>query len=313
MRVQPARPSSPFTATVTVSRGARSAMWSAAQRPAPPAPSTRISVSRLSRTRSVAIGGVAPRLLRRRGHQGVEEGAACLAVPVAGARGPGHQAPVAADHDRGRGGAHPVLARDRAVAVEEHGGGHARALHVAGHQVPRLLDAHREHRERLPLPLTDDLLDGDGQLLSTVAAPRGPEVDEHHLALLLRQRCLSAAVQPRQRESGRPFARQGVELELPQVPVDVVGRRGRGPGETSRQQEHAHEGRATPWRPHVTLTSAVPSNFTPCESTNITLSGPASVARNGIVNVGFSLTAVDGSITAISRPRYVTTMRLTKR
>src|SRR5882762_10114013 len=311
MRVQPARPSSPFTATVTVSRGARSAMWSAAQRPAPPAPSTRMSVSRLSRTRSVAIGGVAPRLLRRRGHQGVEEGAACLAVPVAGARGPGHQTPVAADHDRGRGGAHPVLARDHAVAVEEHGGGHARALHVAGHQVPRLLDAHREHGERLTLPLADDLLDGDGQLLPTVAAPRGPEVDEHHLALLLRQRCLPAAVQLRQRESGRPLPRQRVELELSQISVDVVGRRGRGPDETSRQQhaDYCQEGPG----PHVTLTSAVPSNFTPCESTNVTLSGPASVARNGIVNVGFSLIAVDGSIRAISRPRYVTTMRLTKR
>ena len=63
----------------------------------------------------------------------------------------------------------------------------------------------------------------------------------------------------------------------------------------------------------MTLTSAVPSNFAPCESVNVTLIGPVSVARNGTVNVGFSLIAVDGSITAISRPRYVTTMRLTKR
>src|SRR6267142_2590505 len=193
MRVQPARPSSPFTATVTVSRGARSAMWSAAQRPAPPAPSTRMSVSRLSRTRSAAIGRVAPRLLRRRGHQGVEEGAAGLAVPVAGARGPGHQAPVAPDHDGGRGGPHPVLARHRAVAVEEHGRGQARALRVAGHHVPGLLDAHREHRERLAAPRADDLLDGDGQLLPAVAAPGGPEVDEDRKSTRLNSSHMSSS------------------------------------------------------------------------------------------------------------------------
>src|SRR3990170_2471901 len=50
MRVQPARPSRPLTTTVTASRGEASAAWSAAQRPAPPAPRTRTSVSRVSIT-----------------------------------------------------------------------------------------------------------------------------------------------------------------------------------------------------------------------------------------------------------------------
>src|SRR2546428_507818 len=45
MRVQPARPRSPLTTTVTRSFGEASAAWSAAQRPAPPAPRMRTSVS----------------------------------------------------------------------------------------------------------------------------------------------------------------------------------------------------------------------------------------------------------------------------
>src|SRR5437868_2647173 len=44
MRVQPARPSNPFTTTVTERLGDRSAAWSAAQSPAPPAPRIRMSV-----------------------------------------------------------------------------------------------------------------------------------------------------------------------------------------------------------------------------------------------------------------------------
>src|SRR3954462_12960165 len=50
MRVQPARPSRPFTTTVTRSAGEASAAWSAAASPAPPAPRTRTSVSRLAIT-----------------------------------------------------------------------------------------------------------------------------------------------------------------------------------------------------------------------------------------------------------------------
>src|SRR5215470_5590820 len=52
MRVQPARPSSPFTTTVTERWGERSAACRAAQSPAPPAPRIRRSVSRMSMARS---------------------------------------------------------------------------------------------------------------------------------------------------------------------------------------------------------------------------------------------------------------------
>src|SRR5262245_27152020 len=51
MRVQPARPRRPFTTTVTESLGSRSAAWSAAQSPAPPAPRIRMSLSTTSVTR----------------------------------------------------------------------------------------------------------------------------------------------------------------------------------------------------------------------------------------------------------------------
>src|SRR5215472_11392991 len=52
MRVQPARPSNPFTTRVTERWGERSAACSAAQSPAPPAPRIRRSVSRMSMARS---------------------------------------------------------------------------------------------------------------------------------------------------------------------------------------------------------------------------------------------------------------------
>src|SRR5439155_23883821 len=55
MRVHPARPSNPLTATAIDSRGERSAACSAAQRPAPPAPRIRMSVSRLSIVKSAVI------------------------------------------------------------------------------------------------------------------------------------------------------------------------------------------------------------------------------------------------------------------
>src|SRR6185437_12724892 len=44
MRVQPHLPSRPFTAIVTCSCGAARLAWSAAKRPAPPEPRTRMSV-----------------------------------------------------------------------------------------------------------------------------------------------------------------------------------------------------------------------------------------------------------------------------
>src|SRR5207245_10642346 len=88
-----------------------------------------------------------------------------------------------------------------------------------------------------------------------------------------------------------------------------VGDRVRAGGREQPERERGRE-RA---RDHVTFTSAVPSNRPPCVSKNVTLSSPVSVARNGIVNVGFSLIAVDGSSSTMSRPRYVTTTRLTKR
>src|SRR5262249_53343840 len=58
MRVHPARPSNPLTATVIDSLGERSAACSAAQRPAPPAPRIRMSVSRLSIVKSAVIPAV---------------------------------------------------------------------------------------------------------------------------------------------------------------------------------------------------------------------------------------------------------------
>src|SRR5438105_10561649 len=56
MRVQPARPSNPLTTTVTERFGERSAAWSAAQSPAPPAPRIRTSVSTASTIMLVASG-----------------------------------------------------------------------------------------------------------------------------------------------------------------------------------------------------------------------------------------------------------------
>src|SRR5262249_11767326 len=81
----------------------------------------------------------------------------------------------------------------------------------------------------------------------------------------------------------------------------------------ARQQQAERERGGERAGHHVTFTSAVPSNFPPCVSKNVTVSGPLSVARNGIVNVGFSLTEVEGSISTMSRPRYVTTARLPTR
>src|SRR5262245_4774079 len=69
MRVQPARPSNPLTATVIDSLGERSAAWIAAHRPAPPAPRMRMSVSMLSIANSPVIANGGSRLSGARARQ----------------------------------------------------------------------------------------------------------------------------------------------------------------------------------------------------------------------------------------------------
>src|SRR3954466_9346391 len=108
MRVQPARPSRPFTTMVTRSVGEASAAWSAAVRPAPPAPRIRTSVSRVAITARALLGDE-PR----------EERPALLRGPGLRAERLGDELAVAADQERRRRGGDLVRAAGVAVDVQK--------------------------------------------------------------------------------------------------------------------------------------------------------------------------------------------------
>src|SRR6266542_708763 len=268
MRVQPARPRSPLTTTVTERCGARSAACSAAQRPAPPAPRIRMSVSTTSMAPSAET--------------------------------------------------------------------------LTGHLLLLLLDVDSDHGE-LPLAsLTLHLVDGRGQLRGAVGRGCRPEVEQDHVPGEIREGH-PPPVETEEREGRRLAAHQReepgppdqrVELGLhrgrvaiplglvlvveprreppPDLPVlgllalplvlvvDLGGRR--GDAHDRGQRQDGHRGPDTAGA-HETLTSAVPSNLPWWVSKKVTLSTPASLARNGNVKVGFSPMEVEVSNSAMSRPR----------
>src|SRR6266545_2270537 len=175
MRVQPARPRSPLTTTVTERCGARSAACSAAQRPAPPAPRIRMSVSTTSMAPS------AETLTGHRLREVVEEGLLRSVVPGAGARDAADEPHVAADDVDRREGPDAVVGAHAAIRVEEHHRGEAALLHPGGHLLLLLLDVDSDHGE-LPLAsLTLHLVDGRGQLRGAVGRGRRPEVEQDHV------------------------------------------------------------------------------------------------------------------------------------
>src|SRR2546421_12257579 len=136
MRVQPARPSRPLTTTVTRSAGDASAAWSAAVRPAPPAPRMSTSVSRVAIT---ARGLLDEQTLQQR--------AALRRGPRLVAERLGHQLAVAADQEHGRRGGDAIGGARVALGVEQDRQHQVVLLHEAGDGGPVLLDVHGVERQ----------------------------------------------------------------------------------------------------------------------------------------------------------------------
>src|SRR5687767_6714342 len=119
----------------------------------------------------------------------LEEGAHLGAVPFSGAECHADGVAAGAHEERGRKSGHAPGLRGFEVGVEEHGEGQAEPAHVGIEQGPRSVaingDA-QDDQPAIPVLLPERL--ECRHLGETRLAPRRPEVHDHELVAMLRQR-----------------------------------------------------------------------------------------------------------------------------